>query len=87
MSKYLPKEIYKAVKQGFSAPDQSWFKGESIDFVKSNLLKNNAKIYNYLDKKSLKKLIYEHLDGKKNRRLLIWSLLYVENWLKQNNFH
>ena len=25
-------------------------------------------------------LIEEHLTGRRNRRLLIWSLLYVEEW-------
>ena len=28
--------INKAVKQGFSSPDNSWFKGESIDFVQKS---------------------------------------------------
>ena len=50
MEKYLPKEITQRDKQGFSAPDNSWFKGDSIDYVKDTLINNNAKIYNYLDK-------------------------------------
>lgn len=32
MKDYIPKEITQGVKQGFSAPDASWFKGESINF-------------------------------------------------------
>ena len=83
MSKYIPKDIVNAEKQGFSSPDASWFKGESIDFVKSSLINKNARIYEYLDHNSVKKLINEHLDGKNNRRLLIWSLLNVESWMKQ----
>ena len=27
MSKYVPKDIHNAPKQGFSSPDASWFKG------------------------------------------------------------
>ena len=34
MTRYIPKEITEAKKQGFSSPDASWFKGESIEFVK-----------------------------------------------------
>ena len=45
MERYIPKEITGAVKQGFSAPDASWFKGDSIDYVKSKLYKSNAYIY------------------------------------------
>jgi asparagine synthase (glutamine-hydrolysing) len=80
MSNYIPEDIHTAVKQGFSSPDNSWFKGESIEFVKSKLLNNNARIYNYMDKTSTQKLINEHLCGEQNRRLFIWSLLNFEEW-------
>ena len=84
MSKYIPDDIHKAVKQGFSSPDQSWFKGESIDFVKTKLLNSDAAIYQYMDKTATQKLIHEHLNGKENRRLFIWSLLNFEEWCKIN---
>ena len=80
MSKYIPEDIHKAVKQGFSSPDNSWFKGESIDFVKAKLLNSDANIYKYMDKDATQKLINEHLEGKQNRRLFIWSLLNFEEW-------
>lgn len=80
MSKYIPEDIHQAVKQGFSSPDQSWFKGESIEFVKAKLLNNDANIYKYMDKDATFKLINEHLSGQKNRRLFIWSLLNFEEW-------
>lgn len=80
MSKYIPEDIHKAVKQGFSSPDQSWFKGESIEFVKAKLLNNDANIYKYMDKNATQRLINEHLSGQKNRRLFIWSLLNFEEW-------
>lgn len=80
MSKYIPEDIHKAVKQGFSSPDNSWFKGESIDFVKAKLLNSDANIYKYMDKDATQKLINEHLEGKQNRRLFVWSLLNFEEW-------
>ncbi|SLM30717.1 Putative asparagine synthetase (fragment) [Desulfamplus magnetovallimortis] len=82
MQRYVPKKIYTAIKQGFSAPDASWFKGESIDYVKEQLFNSKARIYDYMDKKAVLSLVNEHLTGKKNRRLLIWSLLNFEWWLK-----
>ena len=81
MQKYISENISKAVKQGFSSPDQSWFKGESMDFVKRNILQNNSNINQYMDQKVIKKLVDEHLSGKKNRRLFIWSLLNFNMWL------
>ncbi|WP_297213224.1 MULTISPECIES: asparagine synthase (glutamine-hydrolyzing) [Thermodesulfovibrio] len=75
MKKYVPEEISNSVKQGFSAPDSSWFRGESIDFVRKVLLNPKARIYEFLDRKIIQDLIDDHFSGRKNRRLLIWSLL------------
>lgn len=80
MKKYIPQKILIQTKQGFSAPDASWFRGESIDYVRRTLLASNACIYEYLDRKWVEKIISDHVDGKVNNRLLIWSLLYVEVW-------
>ncbi|PCJ17064.1 MAG: asparagine synthase (glutamine-hydrolyzing) [Candidatus Cloacimonadota bacterium] len=80
MKKHVPDDISWAIKKGFSSPDSSWFKGESINFVKAKLFNKNANIYNYMDYSVVNKLIQEHLDGKQNRRLFIWSLLNFEEW-------
>lgn len=83
MERYIPAEISNAEKQGFSAPDASWFKGESIDYVRRLLCDDHARIYDYLDRRAVKALIDEHLDGRENRRLFIWSLLNFEWWCRQ----
>ncbi|MCP9830074.1 asparagine synthase (glutamine-hydrolyzing) [Synechococcus sp. HJ21-Hayes] len=82
MERYVPEEIADGVKKGFSAPDASWFRGESIDYVRSSLMGSNAHIFNYLDRETVQSIINDHLDGKENRRLLIWSLLTIEEWMK-----
>ena len=82
MGNYIPKDISKAEKKGFSAPDASWFKGESINFVKRRLLNGNARIYDVMDRDTLVPLVEQHLNGEQNRRLLIWSLLNVEEWME-----
>ncbi len=82
MTKYIPEEIIKGEKQGFSAPDASWFKGESINFVERKLLNRPSRIYNYIDRETVRGLISEHTEGKQNRRLLIWSLLNVNEWIE-----
>lgn len=83
MKPYIPPEISTAQKQGFSAPDASWFKGESIDYVRRQLFRADAKIYEFLNREMVQNLVNEHLEGKQNLRLLIWSLLSVENWCER----
>lgn len=81
MSRYIPTDIIEAKKQGFSSPDASWFKGESIEFVCSKLLDEKAPIFDYLHVGETKSLVNEHLTGQQNRRLLIWSLISVNEFL------
>jgi asparagine synthase (glutamine-hydrolysing) len=81
IKRYVPADIADGVKQGFSAPDASWFRGESIDYVDRVLMRRDARVWNYLDLKPTQELIREHLDGRANHRLLIWSLLNLETWL------
>ena len=82
MARYVPSEVVDREKQGFSAPDASWFKGESIDYVRTTLFSGKARIYDMLDRSTIQPLVEEHLDGKENRRLLIWSLLNVEHTMR-----
>lgn len=81
MARFIPEDITRAEKQGFSSPDASWFKGESIEFVKKQLLDRRARIYEVMDRQAVKPLIEQHLNGEQNRRLLIWSLLNLEAWM------
>lgn len=81
MSNYIPQKITKAPKKGFSSPDASWFKGESIDFVRNKLITKKSPIYDYIEFDVTRNLIEEHLSGKQNRRLLIWSLLNLDAWM------
>ena len=83
MSRIIPPKIAESEKQGFSAPDASWFRGESIDYVRREILDPRAEIYSYLDYGTISELVGQHMDGKENRRLLIWSLLNVEWWIRK----
>ena len=81
MRGFIPDDVTRAEKQGFSAPDASWFKGDSIEFVRATLMDGNPRIYELLDRSAVEALVQQHLDGEQNRRLLIWSLLNVETML------
>ncbi|MBL7069146.1 MAG: asparagine synthase (glutamine-hydrolyzing) [Candidatus Omnitrophica bacterium] len=82
LGRYTDGEIAGQYKQGFSGPDASWFKGESIDYVKNLILDKKAHINDYLNRDVVRVLVEEHLQGKKNHRLFIWSLLCFEWWLR-----
>jgi asparagine synthase (glutamine-hydrolysing) len=81
MGRHVPREVIEREKQGFSAPDATWFKGESIDYVRRVLMSGRPRLYDILDREATQALVNEHLNGEQNRRLFIWSLLNVEHWL------
>jgi asparagine synthase (glutamine-hydrolysing) len=83
MERHIPQQITNREKQGFSAPDASWFKGESIDYVKRKIYNRNARIYEFMDPAAVHALVDEHMEGRQNRRLLIWSLLNLEKWCEK----
>ena len=83
MRRHIPSVVTEREKQGFAAPDASWFKGESIDYVRRVVLNGGSRIYDFLDRAPVTALVNEHLEGHRNRRLLIWSLLSFENWCQK----
>ena len=82
MERYVPGGITNQIKQGFSGPDSSWFRGDSIDYVRELLLTPDAAIYEYLNPDGVRPLVEDHLEGRQNRRLLLWSLLSFEHWCR-----
>jgi len=82
LSRYVPDRVARAPKQGFSAPDRSWFKGESVEYLKTLFFNSNARIYEYLEPGTVRDLLWDHFRGEQNRRLLIWSFLCFEWWLR-----
>jgi asparagine synthase (glutamine-hydrolysing) len=83
VSRFVPDDVAYGQKQGFSAPDASWFRGESIQYVRSIVDDPKSRIYAFLDRDSTRALVADHLEGRENRRLLIWSLISLENCFRQ----
>ncbi|SMH41621.1 asparagine synthase (glutamine-hydrolyzing) [Azospirillum agricola] len=82
MRRHVPDRVSEGQKKGFSAPDATWFRGESIEYVRRMLLHSRARIYEFIDRETVQALVADHLDGRVNRRLLIWSLLSLEQWCR-----
>src|SRR5262249_33562801 len=61
MRRYIPERVVNGIKQGFSAPDASWFRGESINYVHRRLLEGRPRIYDVLDEGTARGLIADHL--------------------------
>jgi len=83
MMRHVPTEVASGEKQGFSAPDASWFRKGSVQLIEKKLMSKEARIYEFLDPEAVQAFVGEHMSGQKNRRLFIWSLLNLEALLDQ----
>jgi asparagine synthase (glutamine-hydrolysing) len=82
VSGLLPQQVSSRPKQGFSAPDGSWYRGENATYVREFLLNSKLAMAEYIDPAFIHRIVKEHLDGVANHRLLIWSLLSFEWWCR-----
>jgi asparagine synthase (glutamine-hydrolysing) len=78
----IPAQLIDRAKQGFAAPDATWFRGESIAYVRDVVHDDGATMYRFLNPGKVRELVEEHLRGSQNRRLLLWSLLNFEHWCR-----
>ena len=82
MESYIPQRVVERKKQGFSAPDESWYRGENADYIKEILLNSETYCTKFIERGYIEHIVNEHLDEVKNHRLLIWSFLNFEWWCK-----
>jgi len=80
--KYLGPELGENKKQGFSAPDATWFRTRNRAFIEKTLFNSNNPLNDLFDVSIMKDLVNQHFNQIKNRRLFIWSLLYLTEALK-----
>ena len=80
MAPLLPPGTAARKKTGFSAPDASWFRGESIQYVDRVLRDPKAAMFEFLSPRYVEHIRDEHVSGRVNHRLLIWSLLCFDWW-------
>jgi len=82
MHDLIPKKIINRKKQGFSAPDESWYRGENAAYVKELLLNGKTASIGFINPRYIQKIVDQHIDHKVNHRLLIWSLMNFEWWCR-----
>ena len=82
MRELVPDSIIARKKQGFSAPDESWYRGENAEYVKELLLNKKSISHEFINKRYIDKIVNEHINQRINHRLLIWSFMNFEWWCR-----
>ena len=82
MASYIPERLLKRKKQGFSAPDESWYRGQNAHYIKELLLNKQPAFEEFIRPEYVHRIVHEHIEQQVNHRLLIWSFLNFEWWCR-----
>ena len=85
-SDYLPKQIIKRKKRGFAANVvDRWFKESLSNEFDGILLDKSSLMYDFLKPQEVLSLYKDHTDGKDDNYKILFSLIVLEKWLRDNN--
>src|SRR4029077_2473001 len=76
----LPDETIFRRKQGFTPPDETWYRAESLPYVRELILGTRTSDRRYFRPAAVKRILEEHVNGRRNHRFLLWSLMCFELW-------
>jgi asparagine synthase (glutamine-hydrolysing) len=77
---FLPDVLVRKRKQGFSPPDQTWYRGRNLSYVRDVLLDPTSLGRGIFRPSFVERVIREHAEARVDHRLMIWSLLCLEWW-------
>ncbi len=80
MEPYLPREILRRPKQGFSIPIKNWLKGPMRDFLMDTLNERVIREGGVFRWETVDRLIQDHVKGVKNHSHRLWGLLMFQLW-------
>ncbi len=81
---YIPENIIEKKKKGFALPLADWFRNDLYEWVNESLNKKEINKYNIFNYSEVSKIWEEHKLNKKNNHSIIWSIITIQNWLKNN---
>jgi asparagine synthase (glutamine-hydrolysing) len=76
----LPREILDRRKQGFGVPLGAWFRGNLRALFADTLLSAQSLQRGYFQPTFVRRVVNEHLSGKRDHTLRLWQLVVFEKW-------
>jgi asparagine synthase (glutamine-hydrolysing) len=78
----LPAAILDRPKHGFGVPVGKWFRGGVGDLFADTLLSQRAMGRGLFQRRTVERLIREHVEGGRDHTLRLWLLVVLELWLR-----
>ncbi len=79
-SRFLPEHVFKKKKQGFAIPMNEWFRNELKEYAFDLLTSSRSNNRGYFKGKIINYILNEHIKGRRDYSMWIWSLVIFELW-------
>jgi asparagine synthase (glutamine-hydrolysing) len=76
----LPRDLVDRRKQGFSVPLDMWFRGNLRELFADTLLSSRSLSRGYFQAPFIRRLVDEHVSGRRDHTLRLWQLVVFERW-------
>jgi len=80
---HVSDDILYRPKMGFAVPLASWFRGPLRERLRQSLTSKRLEETGIFDMAFIKKMLNDHLDGKREHSAALWSLLMFEAFLRK----
>jgi asparagine synthase (glutamine-hydrolysing) len=79
-ARWIPRDIAERPKVGFDSPIGQWFKDELRPFITGFLSREHVARSGLLEPSAVDALIVDHLAGRHDHSLQLWSIVALEAW-------
>lgn len=81
--RHVPKSMIERPKKGFSIPLAQWLRGPLRDWAENLLSEKRLINEGYFNPKPIRKAWEQHITGKADNALKLWSILMFQAWLEK----
>jgi asparagine synthase (glutamine-hydrolysing) len=79
----VPEQILHKRKTGFSVPLARWLRTDLLELLRATLLDDRVAKRRLFHPRFLRKLVQEHVEGKRDWSNRLWALLFLELWFRE----
>jgi asparagine synthase (glutamine-hydrolysing) len=76
----IPPGLQRRPKSGWRLDAGAWLRNDLRDFTREHLQGGSSVTRQYYDAAALDRVLDDHINGKKNHEILLWTLLNIEIW-------
>ncbi|HKQ47375.1 MAG TPA: asparagine synthase (glutamine-hydrolyzing) [Phycisphaerae bacterium] len=76
----VPRELWDRPKKGFGVPLVHWLRGPLRDWAHDELVSSRGRLHEWLDAEELRRMLDDHISGRRNSADLIWACLQLAGW-------